>query len=155
MPTSYEDKIKTQAQQHLEPGERVLAAFIAQPRGATMARAGGGVPGAIGGRSIKKEKHAAEQGGLRLANPMALALTESRLLVLEVSQPIAMGRGGDVKELVSAVPLTDVDSIEIKRLLVGKVVHVSVQGVPVKLEAGPGANAKGLVDAFARAKPGA
>ena len=38
MPTSYEDKIKQQAEQYLEPGERVLAAFIAQPRGANMAQ---------------------------------------------------------------------------------------------------------------------
>jgi hypothetical protein len=81
---------------------------------------------------------------------MALALTESRLVVLEVSAPIAMGKGGDVKRLVSAVPLTDVDAIDIKRLLVGKVVHVTVRGVTIKFEAGAGADAKGLADAFAR-----
>ena len=56
---------------------------------------------------------------------MALALTDSRLVVFKVSQPIAMGKGGDVKDLVSSVPLGDVDSIEVKRLLVGKVVVVT------------------------------
>jgi hypothetical protein len=147
---SYEDKIKQQADQLLEPGERVLAAFIAQPRGTTTARAGGLAPGAIGGRKVRQQHEAGETGGLELANPMALALTESRLVVLEVSAPIAMGKGGDVKRLVSAVPLTDVDAIQVKRLLVGKVVHVSVRGVSIKLEAGAGADARGLADAFAR-----
>ncbi len=150
---SYEDKIKQQADQFLEPGERVLAAFIAQPRGATTARGGGLAPGAIGGRKVSQQQQAGETGGLKLANPMALALTESRLVVLEVSAPIAMGKGGDVKRLVSAVPLTDVDTIEVKRLLVGKVVHVSVGGVSIKLEGGAGADARGLADAFARVTP--
>lgn len=57
---------------------------------------------------------------------MALALTEGRLVVFRVSAPIAMGKGGDVKDFVSSVPLGDVDSIEVKRLLVGKVVIVTV-----------------------------
>ncbi len=38
MTTSYEDKIKEQAQQYLDAGEHVLAAFVAQPRGATTAK---------------------------------------------------------------------------------------------------------------------
>jgi hypothetical protein len=152
MSTSYEDKIKEQAEPYLEPGERVLAAFIAQPRGANMARAGGLAPSAIGGRKVKEARRAAEASGLQLARPMALALTDRRLVVLKISPPIAMGKGGDVKELVSAVPLTDVDSIEIKRLLVGKVVVVTVGGAAVKLEAGAGANAKGLAEEFARAR---
>jgi len=45
-----------------------------------------------------RKKRAAEEAGLQLANPMALALTGSRLLVLAISPPIAMGKGGDVKE---------------------------------------------------------
>jgi hypothetical protein len=82
----------------------------------------------------------------------ALALTGSRLLVLSVSQPIAMGKGGDVKELVSAAPLADVESIEVRRLLVGKTVTVTVRGVSIRLEAGAGADARGLAEEFARAK---
>ena len=152
MSTSYEHKIKEQAERYLEPGERVLAAFIAQPRGANMAGAGGLAPSAIGGRKVKEARRAAEAGGLQLARPMALALTDRRLVVLRISPPIAMGKGADVKELVSAVPLGDVDSIEVKRLLVGKVVLVTVGGAAVKLEAGAGANAKGLAEEFARAR---
>jgi hypothetical protein len=46
----------------------------------------------------------------------------------------------------------DVNSIEIKRLLVGKIVVVTVRGAAVKLEAGPGASVKRLADEFARAR---
>jgi hypothetical protein len=152
MSASYEDKIKEQANPYLEPGERVLAAFITQPRGTNMAMVGGLAPSALGGRKVKETRRAAEAGGLQLTRPMALALTDSRLVVFKVSPPIAMGKGGDVKELVSAVALGDVDSIEVKRLLVGKVVTIRVGGAAVKLEAGPGANAKGLAEEFARAR---
>ena len=152
MPVSYEDKIKEQARPYLEAGEHVLAAFMARPRGATTAGAGGLGPGAIGGMKTAGQKRAAGQAGLQLANPMALALTGSRLLVLSISQPIAMGKGGDVKELISAAPLTDVESIEVKRLLVGKTVTVTVRGVSFKLEAGAGADAKGLSEEFAHAR---
>jgi hypothetical protein len=148
---SYEDKIKRQAEPFLEPGEQVLAAIIAQPRGMTRARAGGLGPSAIGGRKVKQQRAAAESTGLELTSPMALAVTGSRLVVLGISAPIAMGKGGDVKGFVSAVPLAEVDSIEVKRLPVGKVVIVSVRGVAMKLEAGAGADAKGLALAFEQA----
>jgi hypothetical protein len=149
---SYEEKIKEQAQPYLAAGEHVLAALVARPRGATTAAAGGLGPGAIGGMKTAKQKRAAEEAGLKLANPMALALTSSRLLVLGISQPIAMGKGGDVKDLISAAPLTDVESIEVRRLLVGKTVTVTVRGVSFKLEVGAGGDAKGLSALFARAK---
>jgi len=83
---------------------------------------------------------------------MALAVTGSRLVVLSVSAPVAMGKGGDVKDLVSSAPLADVASIEVKRLLVGKVLTVTVRGASFKLEVGAGGDVKGLSEQFARAK---
>jgi hypothetical protein len=35
-------------------------------------------------------------------------------------------------------------AVEVKRVLVGKTVTVTVRGVPIKFEVGAGANAKGL-----------
>ena len=148
---SYEDKIKEQAGPYLQPGERVLAAFIARPRGAMQARTG--LAGSIiGGRKVGQQRRAAEAAGLELASPMALTLTDRRLLVLRVSPPIAMGKGGDVKELVSEAPLADVDSIDVKRLLAGKVVTVTVRGTSFKLEVGAGMDTKGVADGLALAK---
>jgi hypothetical protein len=147
---SYEEKIRDQAQPHPEAGEHVLSAFIARPRGSTTAGAGGVVGSLVGGRKITRERRGAEDGGLQLAGTMALVLTEQRLIVLEVSPPLAFGKGGDVKGLVSAVPVGEVESVEIKRLLVGKVVELVVSGASFKLEAGAGADTVGFADALAR-----
>jgi hypothetical protein len=153
--SSYEDKIKEQARSYLQPGEQILAALIARARGATMASGGNLAGNVIGGRKVVQQRRAAEEAGLKLTSPMALAMTDQRLLVLKISPVIGMGKGADVKELVSHVPVADVDSIEIKRLLVGKVVTVTVRGTPVKLEAGATGDAKGLADGLARAKSAA
>jgi hypothetical protein len=89
-----------------------------------------------------------EAGGFELASPMALAITDRRLLSLGLGATPGMGMGGEVKTLVSEAPLEAVDSIEIKRLLMGKVMKVTVRGSELKLEAEAGANAKGVVEAF-------
>jgi hypothetical protein len=149
---SYEDKIKEQAGTYMQPGERVLAAFIARPRGATQASMGGLAGNIIGGRKATQQRQAAKDAGLQLASPMALALTDKRLLVLRVSAPIGLGKGGDVKDLVSEAPLADVDSIEVKRLLAGKIVTVTVRGTSFKLEVGTGMDTKGVADGLALAK---
>ena len=153
--SSYEDKIKEQARSYLQPGEQVLAAMIARTRGATQASMGNIAGTVIGGRKVVQQRRAAEGAGLKLTSPMALVMTDQRLMVLKISPIIGMGKGGDVKELVSHVPAADVDSIEIKRLLVGKVVTVTVRGTPVKLEVGATGDARGMADGLARAKSAA
>ncbi len=154
-----EAKIKEGAAPFLEPGEEVLAAMVARPRGWTQstASAGGGalagaIGGALGGKKQRESVEGAEQAGFELASPMALAVTQRRLLSLKISSPIGLGIGGDVKELVSAVPVGEVDSIEVKRLAVGKTVTVTVRGVPFTLEVGAGANANGVAEAFEQAR---
>jgi hypothetical protein len=154
-----EAKIMDGAAPYLEAGEEVLAAMVARPRGWTQQSAspGGGaiaglVGGAIGGKRQRENIDAAEHSGFEITSPMALAVTDRRLLCLKISSPVGLGIGGEVKELVSAAPLGDVDSIELKRLAVGKTVTVSVRGVPFVLEVGAGANAKGVAEAFERAK---
>lgn len=47
------------------------------------------------------------------------------------------------------------DSIELKRLAVGKTVTVTVRGTPFVLEVGAGANAKGAAESFEQAKQAA
>lgn len=154
-----EAKIKEGAAPFLEQGEEVLAAVVARPRGWTQAgaSAGGGVAAGMIGRAIGNKKQqqnvdAAEESGFALASPMALAVTPRRLLSLHVTAPVGLGIGMKVKELVSAVPVGEVDSIEVKRLAVGKTVTVTVRGVAFVLEVGAGADANGLVEALERAK---
>jgi hypothetical protein len=154
-----EAKIKDGAAPYLEEGEEVLAAMVARPRGWTQSNAspGGGavaglIGGTLGGKKQQQNVGAAEEAGFEITSPMALAVTNRRLLSLKISSPVGLGIGGDVKELVSSAPLNDVDSIELKRLAVGKTVTVTVRGAPFVLEVGAGANAKGVAEAFEQAK---
>jgi hypothetical protein len=154
-----EAKIKEGAAPFLEQGEEVLAAIVARPRGWTQAgaSAGGGaaaglIGGALGGKKQQQNVAAAEESGFEITSPMALAVTDRRLLSLKISNPLGLGIGGEVKELVSSAPLSEVDSIEVKRLAVGKTVTVTVRGTPFVLEVGAGANAKGVAEEFERAK---
>ena len=147
-----EEKIREGAGPFLQEGEEILAAFVARPRGWTQQNAG--VRG-LGASQAAKATAGAEAGGFQLASPMALAITPRRLLSLELGATAGMGHTGDVKGVAGEAPLDAVDSIKVKRLLLGKVVTVTVRGSEFKLEAGAGANAKGVQEAFeqARAQP--
>ena len=79
-----EAKIKDGAAPYLQPGEEVLAAMVARPRGWTQSNASGGggaVAGAIGGALGRKKQQgniaAAQDSGFEIASPMALAVTTS------------------------------------------------------------------------------
>jgi hypothetical protein len=149
----HERKIKVGAQPFLEQGEEVLAALVARPRGWTQKTAGSFV---FGSRQEGRNRAAAEQSGLELTSPMALAVTQRRLLSLSIGSPIGLGIGGTAKELVGAVPISDVDAIEAKRLALGWVVTITVRGgEPIKLEANAAAGARALADAFVQAKAAA
>jgi hypothetical protein len=151
MRSAQERKIADGAAPHLDPGEEILAAIVAAPRGHTQAVAGSMQ---LGAAQQGRARGAASQAGIRLEAPMALAVTQRRLLTLRIGTPIGLGIGGKVKELMSAVPLAEVDSIECRRLLLGKKVTLTVRGVSIALEANAAANATGLVRAFEAAKAG-
>ena len=146
---SSEDKISEGAQPFLHSGEHVLAAFVARPRGWTQQMAGSMHVGATQ-RGHAHEGAAA--AGFALASPMAIAITQYRLLSFSMGAQAGMGVGGGVKELVGQAPLADVGSLTTKRLLVGKIVEITVRGESFKLEVGAGANTKGVVEEFNKAK---
>ncbi|MEA2419225.1 MAG: hypothetical protein QOE60_1431, partial [Thermoleophilaceae bacterium] len=101
----------------------MVAAIVVRPRGWTQAKAGHGGPGAvaaqIGAAKQARNFQAAEQAGFEITSPMALAVTQRRLLSLKIGSPIGLGIGGKVKELVSAVPVSEVDAVDVSRLAVG------------------------------------
>jgi len=142
-----EDKIREGARPYMEDGEEVLAAFVARPRGWTQAMAGSLH---VGAHQQGQATAGADAAGFALASPMALAITDRRLLSFSMGAQAGMGVGGGVKELVGQAPLADVGAIKVKRLLMGKVVELQVRGETFKLEAGAGANAKGVAEAFAQ-----
>ena len=158
MASTYDQKIRRGADQFLEDGEQVLATLVVRPRGWTQAGSGAAGPGSIassiGARKQARNYEAADRSGFRITSPMALVVTDRRLLSLKIGSPIGLGIGGAVKELIDAAPLTDVDGIEVKRLAVGKTLTVTVRGTPFVLETGAGGDAKGVAAAVERAKAG-
>jgi hypothetical protein len=150
-----EQKVKDEMGPFLDEGEEALAVLIARPRGFTQAMAGGrtlGVGQAIGAHAQRKARGGAENAGIRLASPGALVLTQRRLLTVQTGEALGMGAGGSVKEVLSAVSLSEVDSIKVKRLLLGYVITLTVRGSEFKLEANAAAGAKSMAEAFERAK---
>jgi hypothetical protein len=144
----HEHKIKAGAAPFLEDGEQVLAAVIAAPRGFTQQAAGSMQ---LGSAQRARAHGAAELVDLRLEAPMAVAITQRRLLTLRIGTPIGLGIGGKVKELMSAVPIGDVDSIAVKRLALGYTITLTVCGVAITLEANAAARARAFASTFERA----
>lgn len=149
MKSRYEDKFKDGAEPYLKAGEEVLTAFIAQARGRGQALSGNLVAGELGAHQVRKARAGAEAAGLVIEYPMAVAVTNQRLLTLKITTPV-LGRGGEVTQLLSAVWLQDVDGVHVRRFGLGKRITITVNGADVELEGNVGANEFG--EAFEQAK---
>ena len=149
MASAHEKKFEEGAQPFLEDGERVLATCIAQAKGFSRMMVSGLD---LGKREVGRSSAAAEAGEVKVANPMALALTDRRLLTLRISSPIGFGIGGSVKELLSAIPLDQVDSIAVKKIALRQNITITIRGVEIPLETNAKANAGGLAEELERLK---
>jgi hypothetical protein len=83
---------------------------------------------------------------------MALLVTTQRVVVLKIGSPVGLGIGGAVERLVSSLPISAVDEIRVRRLLLGKVITVIVASDEIKLEVGTGADAGGIARASGKMK---
>lgn len=132
----------------LNPGEEPLAAIIAQPKGTTKAVAGRGALGAagaaMGGGERKRAHEAAAESGLVLSSPCAVVVTQQRLLTVKIGAPIGLGLGGKVKEVLSAVPVSEVDAVEVKKVALRQNITIHTQGQAIELEANAAAGANEL-----------
>ena len=107
----------------------------------------------IGSRWAGKQTKGAEAAGIALGNPGAIAVTPSSLVTMKVKVS-AMGAIKEVTEVLSVVPLAEVDSLEVKRMGLGGVMEINTGGSSFKLEGKPG-DMKELADVFDRAKAAA
>ena len=130
--------------------EQILGAAWGKPRGAMTAAAGGLVAGEIGARWAGRQRKGAEAAGFALGNPGAIAVTPTSLVSMKVKVS-AMGAIKEVAEVLSVVPLSEIDSLEVKRMGLTGVMEISAGGSSFKLEGKPG-DMKELADVFARAK---
>ena len=72
---------------------------------------------------------------------MGLAITSQRLLVFKAGGAMTLS----AKELLSAVPLADVDSVEVGKGMLTKPITLTVRGEPFQVEAPKAANTKEFV----------
>jgi hypothetical protein len=144
--SKHEDSIKAGATSLLEPGEEIVAALVVSPRGSTTAMAGGVGPGEIGARWAGKNRRAAEDVGLVVKRSSGLALTNQRLITLDLGISLTGGIK-EVKSMLSEVPLGQVDEMKSK----WNVLTVSADGAQFKLECKPPA-AKAMAKAFGSTK---
>jgi hypothetical protein len=134
--------------------EQILGAAWAKPRGATTAVAGGGlIASEIGARWAGKQRKGAAEAGVALGNPGAVAVTPTSLVTMKVKVS-AMGAIKEVTEVLSVVPLGEVESLEVKRMGLTGVMQISVGGNSFKLE-GKAGDMKELAEVFERAKAAA
>ena len=134
--------------------EQILGAAFAKPRGSQTAAAGAGVVvGEIGARWSGKQRAGADAAGIALGNPGAIAVTPTSLVTMKVKVS-AMGSIKDVTEVLSVVPLAEVDSVEAKRMGMAGVLEINAGGNSFKLEGKPG-DLKEFAEVFERAKAGA
>jgi hypothetical protein len=131
--------------------EELLGAAFAKPRGATTAVTGGGLIGReIGSQWAGKQQKGAAAVEIKLGNPGAVAVTPTSLLTMQVAVSMG-GQIKEIKEVLSTVPLADVDSVEVKRFGLAGVMEITSGGSSFKLE-GKVNDMRELAEAFARAK---
>jgi hypothetical protein len=131
--------------------EEILGAAWGKPRGSQTAAAGAGViVGEIGARWAGKQRKGAEAAGIELGNPGAVAITPTSLVTMKVKVS-AMGAIKEVTEVLSVVPLAEVESLQVKRFGLTGVMEIKAGGGSFKLEGKPG-DMKELAEVFERAK---
>jgi hypothetical protein len=114
--------------------EPILAAAFAKPRGATIAAASGGaIAREIGHRMAGEQTTGAEAAGIEVGNPGAVAVTASSLITMKVKVSM-MGAIKDIESVLSTVPLSAVESFEVKRFGMAGVAEVTAAGSSFKLE---------------------
>jgi hypothetical protein len=130
--------------------EQILGATFGKPRGSNTAVAGGLVGGAIGGGWAARQRKGAEAAGIQLGNPGAVAVTPVNLVTMTVGVSMG-GQIKDIKEILSVVPLTNVESVQVKRMGLAGVMEISAGGHSFKLEGKVG-DMREFAAAFDRAK---
>lgn len=150
--SKHQDQIVAAAKGKVD--EELLGAAFGKPRGATTMAVGGGlIATEIGARRAGKQGNEAAAAGIKLGNPGAVAVTRTSLLTMEVGVSMG-GQIKEVKEVLSTVPLGQVESIEVKRMGLAGVMEIRAGGTSFKLE-GKVNDMREFVVAFDRAKAAA
>ena len=138
---------------YLQPGEELLNATIVQGKGLGKVALAGGVFGAMAVASSRDKKaRQAEADGeapeVKLSSKMGIGITTQRLLVFKAGGSMTLS----AKELLTALPIADVENIEVGKGVVTKPITLTIRGESFHVEAPRAANTDKLLAAFAQAK---
>ena len=147
----FDKAMKKSIEPYMESGEELLNVMIVQGKGMTKALVGGGAIGAAAVGALRDRKgkdEPAAAGAIELSSKMGLAITSRRLLVFKAGGAMTLS----AKELLSAVPIADVDAIDVGKGMMTKPITLTVRGETFQVEAPKAANTKEFVAAYERAR---
>jgi hypothetical protein len=148
----FDKAMRNSIEPYLQPGEELLNLTIVQGKGMMKAMIGGGAIGAaaVGARRDRKEAAAAEDGGVALSSKMGIAITQKRLLIFKAGGAVTL----KAKELLTEVPIAEVDSLVVGKGALTKPLTFTVRGESFQVEAPKATNTDKIVSAFEQAKGG-
>jgi hypothetical protein len=148
----FDKAMRKSIESHLQPGEELLEVMIVQGKGMTRWLVAGGAVGAVAAGAMRDRKDAAgndaDGDDVKLSSKMGLAITGRRLLIFKAGGAVTL----KAKELLTAVPIGEVDSITVGKGKITKPVTLSVRGESFQVEAPRASNTDKLVSAFDQAK---
>ena len=149
----FDKAMRKSIETYMQPGEKLFEIAIVQGKGMTKYLAMGGAAGqAIAGSRRDKKAAAAEAAGaggdVKLANKMGIGVTSQRLLIFKAGGAMTL----KAQELLTAVPVAEVDSMEVGKGTMSKPNTITVHGESFEVEAPKASNPQKLVDALERAK---
>jgi hypothetical protein len=148
----FDKAMKKSVEPYMGSDEQLLNVIIVQNKGMAKAFVAGGAIGAAAIGAMRDRKAKASEGGgeIELSSKMGLAITSERLLIFKAGGAMTLS----AKEMLSAVPLAEVDSIEIGKGVLTKPITITVNGQSFQVEAPKAANTKDFTAAFESAKGG-
>ena len=146
----FDKAMRKSIETYMQPGEELLEVAIVQGKGMTKFLAMGGAAGQAiaGSRRDRKAAEAGDGGDVKLANKMGIGVTSQRLLIFKAGGAMTL----KAQELLTAVPVADVDGMEVGKGAMSKPITITVRGESFEVEAPKASNPQKLVEAFERAK---
>ena len=146
----FEGAMRKSMEEYLRPGEELLHVAIVQAKGMIgMAVAGGALgQAAMGKRRDRQATERAEDGGSRTASKKGVAITSYSQLIARAGGAMTL----KAKELLSEVPIAEVDALEVGKGTIGKPVTITIRGESIEVVAPKASNTDKLVNAFQQAK---
>ena len=127
----FDKAMRKSIQPYLESGEEVLCVVLGQSKGSGKAMILGGVAGQAIHAARQRRQGDAEDAAVHLSGRMGVVVTNRRLLIFKGGGQITT----KAKELLTAVPVAEVESIEVGKGMATKPITITVGGHAYVLEA--------------------